>query len=840
MKKVLLLFCLLAATAGGMRAQYTAGTALPVKKGANTVASQASNTDANVYYAYTASSTQDELLEIRSEKPYTVTFSVDGTSGTKFQSVRSEGGRSNCVAVNKGQSVIIQLNAYKVSEFSFNFATYAADNTAGYSCAAPIALSESAPAWLPTNGDLYMEYTATKSGTLTFIAAQSISNLSVKEGCEGAETKLSIGSDDWYNAKANFAVTAGKTYILHGSTYSNAVAYCSLEQKEEGVSCESPFMGKESGNVLPAAAGVYWYSYAPLKTGFVSIPKPETVAGDTVRVLKNCTTSTAYAQANDRLGIRFRVEANEPYLIKISKRNATAADETFDLVNAEPQAGDSRDLPLEITAGGYTTPALDGTYYYLLTAPATQSSFVKVACSQALPGGSQMQLLNNSTSAILSTSSSLVTTQAAPGEQFILKWTCSEGMNNIPFTVSFETIKEGDLITNPIAATLGGNKVYAGLDTRYYSYTATKSGFLKITPSDANVLIDFYGTQEETAKLPTYRTAGTNNVRLEVYKGQTRYIKVSGVSTDCTFELAEENYADGESCEMAFAVAEPTVIVPATVGHHFYTYTAEKDGLLTISSNNFAYVYSNDLIAYSTIYVKQGNCSAGEMKDIHTTNGDQAVFKGVYHVKAGDTFVVDAFAVTEQEGAVISFELRDYLEGEDASTAIELKEGMLSLKKASPTIPMWYVADLKTGLFTFSTENAKNYFVGELYAADDFSAPLKTSTYVPTADGTDGKYVIQHQVTGEGLYYVKLTQANEGDQVRVSSSFATSGINALSNSAATGLILDGRTLRTASAATVYDLSGKAVARTATAGTLEVERGVYVVKTEKGTAKIVVR
>ena len=89
-----------------------------------------------------------------------------------------------------------------------------------------------------------MEYTAMKSGTLTFIAAQSISNLSVKEGCEGAETKLSIGQYYCYNANFNFFVTAGKTYILHGSTYSNAVAYCSLEQKNEGVSCEAPIMGK--------------------------------------------------------------------------------------------------------------------------------------------------------------------------------------------------------------------------------------------------------------------------------------------------------------------------------------------------------------------------------------------------------------------------------------------------------------------------------------------------------------------------------------------------------------------------------------------------------------------
>ena len=208
-------------------------------------------------------------------------------------------------------------------------------------------------------------------------------------------------------------------------------------------------------------------------------------------------------------------------------------------------------------------------------------------------------------------------------------------------------------------------------------------------------------------------------------------------------------------------------------------------------------------------------------------------------MKAGDTFIVDAFSVTQPEGAGISFELRDYLEGEDASTAIEISEGMLTLKKASPTIPLWYVADLKPGLFTFSTENAKNYFVGALYASGSYEEPLKASIYSPTADGTDGKYVIQHQIEAAGKYYVKLTQANEGDQVRVTGTFATSGINALKNVAA-GLSLNGRTLRTASAATVYDLTGKAVGRTAAAGTLTMEQGVYVVKTAEGASKIVVR
>ena len=91
MKKIVLLFGLLVAAVGGLRSQYSVEKALPVQKGVNTVASQASNTDANVYYAYTASATQDELLEIRSEKRYRVTFAVDGTSGTKLKQVRSEG-----------------------------------------------------------------------------------------------------------------------------------------------------------------------------------------------------------------------------------------------------------------------------------------------------------------------------------------------------------------------------------------------------------------------------------------------------------------------------------------------------------------------------------------------------------------------------------------------------------------------------------------------------------------------------------------------------------------------------------------------------------------------------
>ena len=47
MKKILLLACFLQAAAGSLFAQYSVGTALPVKKGANAVASPASNTAAD-------------------------------------------------------------------------------------------------------------------------------------------------------------------------------------------------------------------------------------------------------------------------------------------------------------------------------------------------------------------------------------------------------------------------------------------------------------------------------------------------------------------------------------------------------------------------------------------------------------------------------------------------------------------------------------------------------------------------------------------------------------------------------------------------------------------------
>ena len=119
------------------------------------------------------------------------------------------------------------------------------------------------------------------------------------------------------------------------------------------------------------------------------------------------------------------------------------------------------------------------------------------------------------------------------------------------------------------------------------------------------------------------------------------------------------------------------------------------------------------------------------------------------------------------------------------------------------------------------------------------TTPLKASIYSPSADGTDGKYDIQHQIAADGSYYIKLTQANEVDLVRVTGTFATSGINALITPAA-GLTLNGRTLRTASAAVVYDLTGKAVGRTSATGMLTMEPGVYVVKTAEGTSKIVVR
>ena len=263
MKKVLLSLALAAFT-GLSYAQTSLDTAQPIQPGQISYDFPNSSGDKNVYYTYTASSQHDELLILRrGASGQTFTVSENGSSSTKYAKITAEGGSINYFLLPRGKSAYIQVNAYKVSNITFNFETVASDITAGGSCNNAIELSHDHVVYVDkSSGDAsYLEYTAAQNGTLSLLMTTNISGLTVREGCSGTETPLSQSTNSDYYYVAKTPVQAGKTYIFSGKAYNPLVAHLDLEATQaEGTSPDAPYTGKATGNVLPAAKGTYWYS----------------------------------------------------------------------------------------------------------------------------------------------------------------------------------------------------------------------------------------------------------------------------------------------------------------------------------------------------------------------------------------------------------------------------------------------------------------------------------------------------------------------------------------------------------------------------------------------------
>ena len=193
MKKTLLSIAL-SVIAGLSYAQTSLDTAQPIQPGQISYDFPNGSGDKNVYYTYTASSQHDELLILRrGASGQTFTVSENGSSSTKYAKITAEGGSINYFLLPRGKSAYIQVNAYKVSNITFNFETVASDITAGGSCNNPIELSHDHVVYVDkSSGDAsYLEYTAAQNGTLSLLMTTNISGLTVREGCSGTETPLS-------------------------------------------------------------------------------------------------------------------------------------------------------------------------------------------------------------------------------------------------------------------------------------------------------------------------------------------------------------------------------------------------------------------------------------------------------------------------------------------------------------------------------------------------------------------------------------------------------------------------------------------------------------------------
>lgn len=830
----------------GLFAQTDASTALDLVPGTNSCDVTGTGY-ITAYFKYTTPAETGQLLTFSAASGSGIYFNMskDGTSNTMISPISSSS-ESTTYPVNAGQTVYLMVNGYNVTHFEFTMSVEDAELEGGATCDDPIVIEDGVRTIIPNHYDAsanrsvtYLSYSCVgkEDGLLEMVFSSYVQSVLVSEGCDGATTTVSTSySDGSYAGKVQ--VEGGKDYIFAVTWLSQAPMFgtFTLTHPTLGASCDMPFEGVAEGNVLPAEVGTYWYKYTASTSGYAKVVSASGLPGGKASVYSSCGAYRADATVDGCMLLRFNVYSGNSYLICIEKTEATATEETFDIECAPESAGESFYNPLEIGVGDVTVSDYNGRYYYKVTVPGEGAKFLKVNTDAELfsPSTSVSIMPANNQYSTLASGTNSAKAEVTAGESYIICWNLDEDINGFGFTVSVEDIAPGEVASNPIQAVVGTNTLTAGND-KYYTYTATKNGWLKITPEDILVTVQF---PIVSGSYVSYRTVVKEamSTKTEIKTGETYLILLSGMQFDSSFELEECDYAEGESKETAIVVVGNSIEIPEKAQTFWYQYTAPQAGMLTISAN-IDYVMGG-----SYQYPSVGVYRVGDVypTTIIQSSSTGTTYEGSFSADENEVFYIEVTMVTVQSGKTVQFEMRDFNPGETESNPIELTNGENTLLAASRQNPIWYSAYFNEGEVNITSTD---YFVMTLYKADDVNTSLAISNYV--YDGGYGYYGLSYMVTEAGLYLMKVEQAYEGKIINVSASIGSGidDVDAASNKVITGA----QSITVIPSApealvAIYDLSGRLVkAATISESTeMSVAAGLYIVKVNDQTVKVVVR
>lgn len=845
-----LLFAFMQLCCWGLFAQTSIETAQDLVPGVNTCDVTGTGY-VSAYFKYTVPAESSQLVTVSAaSSSLSFTMSEDGTYNTQIVGISSYTSTSveMVFPVEAGQTVYLAVAGY-VTHFEFTMSAENAEIDGGATCDAPIAIVDEARTFIPSHYDnsthsstTYLSYACPEDGVLEMLFSSYVQSVSVSEGCDGVATTVSIsyGSGGSYTGKVQ--VEGDKNYILAIKTTLSSPMFATftLTHPTLGASCDMPFTGAETGNVLPAAAGTYWYSYTAPSAGYVSLTSTPSLPGGSASVYTSCGADRADASVDGCMLLRFSVYGGNTYLICVEKTEATASGETFDITYAAESEGDSFNNPIEIEIGTTTFPEYNGNYYYQVTVPGEGSKFLKVTTDvefyspttqvAIMPAANQYSRLAAGTNDVKA--------EVTAGESYIICWTLDENINGFGFTVSIEDIAQGEVASNPIQAELGNNTLTAGND-KYYTYTATKNGWLKITPDDMNITtaISF---PIVSGSYVSYRTAVKDGfaTKTEIKEGESYLIQFSGMSMDGAFTLEETDYAAGESKETAIVVEGNTAAIPEKAQTFWYQYTAPQGGMLTISAN-IDYVMTSSYRSPSVgVYRENDNYPTRIMQ----SSSEGTVYSGSFVAAENELFYVEVTMVTAQSDKSLTFEIRDFEPGETSAYPIELTEGDNELIAASRLNPVWYGAYFNEGEVTISSTD---YFTMTLYKADDLNTSLASANrvYGEAPDYIDS-YELTYTVIEAGSYLMKVEQAYAGDTIHVSAAIDT-GIDDIE--AASGSVIPGARMVIVTPDTpdafvaVYNMSGQLIKAATISECTEIplEKGLYIVTVNGQAVKVLV-
>lgn len=842
MKKLLLLL-LTAVCAVTAMAQSSEETALELQGGENPWTLDAPGGYAYWYYT----PTENTLLTVSPSAGYISVYTYDGEGDAATQ-VYLRG-------VNPSQlTSIFSLESgrrYYVLAGGSDTGTLTAEMTIGENIGKGLSADDPMPivvgeeAYMGSsivagsNLTSYAEYTATEDGVLQLTLTTYV-QVSVNGGAPTSAESVSSGE---YVYK--FTVENGQTYDLTFTHYGPFILTAEVTHPVEGT-LDMPFTLVEGDNELPAEAGEYWYTFTNTSTGY-GVINGGTGLRAQVKVYNNKANidyDQTYAESlPGSFDVRFELPyPGTTYYIWINRGMSVDQPSTLTFAVEDYKQGEKEDNPilLESLPATESTSNAGGTYYYAVDVPAGEHKFLNVeALSEITNTATSVAVYVQGNSYNATSGNASVRAEVnggTSGQRYMIRWTSSES-SPIEFTASFEDIRQGDLISEPLDAVLGTNEIDAD-GTRYYKYTPTKNCKLVLAGTiEMAVSFSVYSYGYYT---PVTASQTGAEYSLTATEGTEYYIQIDKAKAGDEFTLAEAEFEQGETRDNPVIVEDGKFTFGAeTYGDYWLQYTADRAGKLVIESD-VPYNYTERM--------QYGRSTDSYLSDMVMSSYDGSTSTTVYgaevSVAAGDVFLVNLKMAAPHEGCVITFTIRDFEAGESASTAIELqKDETVSVPSVSRTAPMWYKVSLPEACNI--TITADNFISGYWYQGLEsttgsgeymtFNYSYDEETYVTT-------YTFTKEVAAAGDYYIMIDQCY-GNTNMTFTSDGTSGIGSVGTGSS--ISVNGGTLNINADnadVRVYTVSGAAVVSEKVSGSasFSLDKGIYIVKINNTVKKVIVK
>lgn len=842
MKKLLLLL-LTAVCAVTAMAQSSEETALELQGGENPWTLDAPGGYAYWYYT----PTENTLLTVSPSAGYISVYTYDGEGDAATQ-VYLRG-------VNPSQlTSIFSLESgrrYYVLAGGSDTGTLTAEMTIGENIGKGLSADDPMPivvgeeAYMGSsivagsNLTSYAEYTATEDGVLQLTLTTYV-QVSVNGGAPTSAESVSSGE---YVYK--FTVENGQTYDLTFTHYGPFILTAEVTHPVEGT-LDMPFTLVEGDNELPAEAGEYWYTFTNTSTGY-GVINGGTGLRAQVKVYNNKANidyDQTYAESlPGSFDVRFELPyPGTTYYIWVNRGMSVDQPSTLTFAVEDYKQGEKEDNPilLESLPATETTSNAGGTYYYAVDVPAGEHKFLNVeALSEITNTATSVAVYVQGNSYNATSGNASVRAEVnggTSGQRYMIRWTSSES-SPIEFIASFEDIRQGDLISEPLDAVLGTNEIDAD-GTRYYKYTPTKNCKLVLAGTiEMAVSFSVYSYGYYT---PVTASQTGAEYSLTATEGTEYYIQIDNAKAGDEFTLAEAEFEQGETRDNPVIVEDGKFTFGAeTYGDYWLQYTADRAGKLVIESD-VPYNYTERM--------QYGRSTDSYLSDMVMSSYDGSTSTTVYgaevSVAAGDVFLVNLKMAAPHEGCVITFTIRDFEAGESASTAIELqKDETVSVPSVSRTAPMWYKVSLPEACNI--TITADNFISGYWYQGLEsttgsgeymtFNYSYDEETYVTT-------YTFTKEVAAAGDYYIMIDQCY-GNTNMTFTSDGTSGIGSVGTGSS--ISVNGGTLNINADnadVRVYTVSGAAVVSEKVSGSasFSLDKGIYIVKINNTVKKVIVK